>query len=103
MLILYAFSVQQLQIAIWYDTINTIPFLVIVKMILIWLFVAFPLAVAGCMFGRHWGAKRSSINAFPCRVNSIKRPIPKGPWYTRPLTLVLATGVLPFASIFIEM
>jgi Endomembrane protein 70 len=53
------------QVAVYYDTINTIPFFVIVKMALIWLFVAFPLAVVGCMFGRHWGGKAS----FPCRVN----------------------------------
>ncbi|KAG5179866.1 putative endomembrane protein 70-like protein [Tribonema minus] len=86
-------------VAVYYDTINTIPFMVIVKMALIWLFVAFPLAVVGCMFGRHWGGKAS----FPCRVNSIARPIPPGPWYTRPAAVIPLTGILPFGSIFIEM
>ncbi|CAN0091255.1 unnamed protein product [Phaeothamnion confervicola] len=86
-------------IALYHDTINTIPFGVIVKMFAIWLFVSLPLAVAGTLFGRHWGGK----NSFPCRVNSIPRPIPAGPWYTHPLVVVPLTGILPFGSIFIEM
>jgi len=86
-------------VAMYYNTINTIPFMVIVKMAVLWLFVAFPLAVLGCLVGRHWGGK----NSFPCRVNSVIRPIPIGPWYTRPNTIIPLVGVLPFGSIFIEM
>lgn len=60
-----------------YNTVNTIPFIAMLKMGLIWLFVSFPLGVVGSMFGRHWGGKAS----FPCRVNSIPRPIPEGAWW----------------------
>ena len=56
-------------IAVYYDTVNAIPALVIVKMIGIWLFVALPLAVVGTIFGRHLVGKAD----FPCRVNSIPR------------------------------
>jgi len=86
-------------IALYYDTTNTIPFSVILKMFAIWVFVSFPLAVSGTMFGRHWVGKGD----FPCRVNSIPRPIPGSSWYTNPVVIIPLTGVLPFGSIFIEM
>jgi transmembrane 9 superfamily protein 3 len=56
-------------IAIYYDTVNAIPALIIVKMVGIWLFVALPLAVVGTIFGRHLVGKVD----IPCRVNSIPR------------------------------
>mmetsp|Transcript_35820 Transcript_35820/g.47291 ORF Transcript_35820/g.47291 Transcript_35820/m.47291 type:complete len:612 (-) Transcript_35820:410-2245(-) len=86
-------------VATYYDTTNTIPFVVILKMFAIWIFVSFPLAVSGTMFGRHWAGKGD----FPCRVNTFPRPIPKGPWYTKPVVFIPLTGILPFGSIFIEM
>jgi transmembrane 9 superfamily protein 3 len=86
-------------IASYYDTTHALHASTILKMFAIWLFVSFPLTVVGTMFGRHWGGK----NDFPCRVNNMARPIPAGPWYTHPLSVILATGVLPFGSIFIEM
>ena len=64
----------------------------------IWLFVSLPLVVAGTMLGRHTGKAD-----FPCRVNSIPRPIPLTPWYASPAFIIPVTGVLPFGSIFIEM
>lgn len=86
-------------IAIYYDTVNAIPALIIVKMVGIWLFVALPLAVVGTIFGRHLVGKVD----IPCRVNSIPRPIPVAPWYAAPEFIIPASGLLPFGSIFIEM
>eukprot|EP00639_Heterosigma_akashiwo_P013900 CAMPEP_0206363132 /NCGR_PEP_ID=MMETSP0294-20121207/1405_1 /ASSEMBLY_ACC=CAM_ASM_000327 /TAXON_ID=39354 /ORGANISM="Heterosigma akashiwo, Strain CCMP2393" /LENGTH=521 /DNA_ID=CAMNT_0053808409 /DNA_START=198 /DNA_END=1761 /DNA_ORIENTATION=- len=86
-------------VAAYYDTTNTIPFGVILKMFAIWVFVSFPLAVSGTMFGRHWGGRAD----FPCRVNTFPRPIPLGKWYTKPWVFIPLTGILPFGSIFIEM
>eukprot|EP00904_Undaria_pinnatifida_P003732 jgi/Undpi1/1335/HiC_scaffold_11.g04727.m1 len=86
-------------VAMHYNTVNTIPFMAVLKMALIWLFVSFPLCVVGSMFGRHWGGKGN----FPCRVNSIPRPIPEGAWYSQPSVVVPLAGILPFGSIFIEM
>lgn len=90
-------------IAIYYDTISAIPFLVLVKMGAIWAFVALPLAVVGTIFGRHWVSGGSNKYEPPCRVNSIPRPIPVGPWYCSPIFVIPASGILPFGSIFIEM
>ncbi|CAM9915979.1 unnamed protein product [Ectocarpus sp. 4 AP-2014] len=86
-------------VAMHYNTVNTIPFMAVLKMALIWVFVSFPLCVAGSMFGRHWGGKGN----FPCRVNSIPRPIPESVWYSQPNIVVPLAGILPFGSIFIEM
>ena len=84
----------------WYhDTSNTMHWHTMFKIVSVFGFVAFPLVVAGTLLGRHLGGK----NDFPCRVNTIPRPIPAGPWYTMPLVLIPLTGVLPFGSIFIEM
>eukprot|EP00614_Pseudopedinella_elastica_P018525 CAMPEP_0172652632 /NCGR_PEP_ID=MMETSP1068-20121228/243413_1 /TAXON_ID=35684 /ORGANISM="Pseudopedinella elastica, Strain CCMP716" /LENGTH=602 /DNA_ID=CAMNT_0013467047 /DNA_START=75 /DNA_END=1883 /DNA_ORIENTATION=+ len=86
-------------IAWYYDTSNFMHVGAVIKIFAIWLFVSFPLVVAGTLVGRHLGGK----NDFPCRVNTIPRPIPPGPWYTRALVVIPLTGVLPFGSIFIEM
>mmetsp|Transcript_4182 Transcript_4182/g.6457 ORF Transcript_4182/g.6457 Transcript_4182/m.6457 type:complete len:597 (+) Transcript_4182:137-1927(+) len=86
-------------IAIYYDTVNAIPVMVIIKMIAVWLFVSFPLTVVGTIFGRHFVGKVD----IPCRVNSIPRPIPNPQWYASPWFIIPISGVLPFGSIFIEM
>ena len=86
-------------VAWYYTTSNALPLSALLKIFAIWLFVSFPLVIAGTLFGRHIGGK----NDFPCRVNQIPRPIPPGPWYTRASLLVPLTGILPFGSIFIEM
>lgn len=86
-------------IAQYYDTSNIIPFMVVFKMSCIYIFIACPLCVAGTVIGRNMAGKTN----FPCRVNSIPRPIPEGALYTRPPIVILLTGILPFGSIFIEM
>ena len=86
-------------IAMYYGTVNTIPFLVILKVFCIWTFVSVPLSVVGTLFGRHFGGRPD----FPCRVNSIPRPIPEPLWYGNPVIIVPLAGVLPFGSIFIEL
>lgn len=86
-------------VSLYYGTINTIPFLVIVKLFLIWVFVSVPLCVVGTLLGRH-----SKIAQFPCRVNAIPRPIPDDvPWYGKPSGLIPLAGLLSFGSIFIEL
>jgi len=89
-------------ISLFYGTINTIPFMVILKLFLLWVFVSVPLCVLGTLFGRH--AKLLNGGQFPCRVNSIPRPIPEEvPWYGTPQGLIPLAGLLSFGSIFIEL
>jgi transmembrane 9 superfamily protein 3 len=86
-------------IAVYYDSVSAIPMSVAFKIFAIWIFVSVPLAIVGTISGRHLTSKYDP----PCRVNSIPRPIPMGPWYCEPSFVVPAAGVLPFGSIFIEM
>lgn len=86
-------------IAIGYGTANVIPFGVIARVTAIWIFLSIPLTIVGTLLGRHAGRRA----AFPCRVNSIPRPIPDAPWYGCPAYLIPLSGLLPFGSIFIEL
>mmetsp|Transcript_14568 Transcript_14568/g.21478 ORF Transcript_14568/g.21478 Transcript_14568/m.21478 type:complete len:648 (-) Transcript_14568:47-1990(-) len=89
-------------ISLIYGTINTIPFMAIIKIFFIWIFVSVPLNVLGTLLGRH--AKFIAGGQFPCRVNSIPRPIPdEVPWYGKPSGLIPLAGLLCFGSIFIEL
>jgi transmembrane 9 superfamily member 3 len=107
-------------VSLCYGTINTIPFLVIFKLFLIWVFVSVPLSVVGTLLGRHAGGTSHAagggggasasggpsplLEHFPCRVNAIPRPIPEDvPWYGKPSGLVPLAGLLSFGSIFIEL
>lgn len=87
-------------VGMYYETTNVVPLTALLKVFGIWMFVSFPLAVVGTLFGRHWGGK----NTFPCRVNTYPRDLPEvQPWYATPAFVIPATGLLPFGSIFIEM
>jgi len=89
-------------ISLTYGTINSIPFSVIFKIFLLWVFVSIPLCVVGTLLGRH--ANKGAVTTFPCRVNAIPRPIPEDvPWYGKPSGLIPLAGLLSFGSIFIEL
>lgn len=96
-------------ISLIYGTINSIPFLVIVKLFFIWVCVSVPLTVVGTMIGRHGTGgtgrnKTTPLDQFPCRVNAIPRPIPEDvPWYGKPSGLITLAGLLCCDSIFIEL
>ena len=91
-------------IALVYGTIYYIPFLAMMKLFFLWVFVSVPLNILGTLLGRHakLGGKKS--DPFPCRVNAIPRPIPDDiPWYGVPANLIPFAGLLSFGSIFIEL
>ncbi|KAI9182885.1 hypothetical protein H9P43_003796 [Blastocladiella emersonii ATCC 22665] len=108
-------------VAIATHSARAIPFTSMVSLAAIFVFLVVPLTVIGAAVGRHYfGGARVSLSmlgassttlagmagaamaGFPCRVSPIPRPIPDRTWHTHPWVLVLAGGVLPFASIFIE-
>jgi len=95
-------------VSLYYGTINTIPFLVIMKLFLLWIFVSVPLCIVGTLMGRHssggGGGAGGGKEHFPCRVNAIPRPIPEDVrWYGKPQNLIPFCGLLSFGSIFIEL
>jgi transmembrane 9 superfamily protein 3 len=88
-------------VLLYYGTIQTIPFMIFVKLAFLWIFVTVPLCVVGTLLGRHTMQPK---NPFPCHVNAIPRPIPEQvPWYGTPAGLVPLAGLLSFGSIFIEL
>ena len=98
-------------IALVYNTVNYIPFLVILKLFFIWMLLSVPLCVIGTLAGRHANISVGGDNGgcftssdFPCRVNAIARPIPEDvPFHGKPMNLVPFAGLLSFGSIFIEL
>jgi len=86
-------------IAIAYESSNSLSVASVFYMLAVFLFGSMPLSLLGTFAGR----SQAQPGDFPCRVNSMHRPIPNDKWYTKPLTLALFSGVLPFGSIFIEM
>ncbi|GLV32142.1 Transmembrane 9 superfamily protein member 3 [Carabus blaptoides fortunei] len=86
-------------IAIYYHASRAIPFGTMVAVTCICLFVILPLTLVGTVLGRNLAGQPD----YPCRINAVPRPIPEKKWFMEPLIIILLGGVLPFASIFIEM
>ncbi|XP_065160225.1 transmembrane 9 superfamily member 3 [Atheta coriaria] len=86
-------------IAIYYHASRAIPFGTMVAVTCICLFVILPLTLVGTVLGRNLAGQPDH----PCRVNAVPRPIPEKKWFMEPGVIIMLGGVLPFASIFIEM
>ncbi|XP_044737433.1 transmembrane 9 superfamily member 3 [Chrysoperla carnea] len=86
-------------IAIYYHASRAIPFGTMVAVTCICLFVILPLTLFGSVLGRNLAGTPD----YPCRVNAVPRPIPEKKWFMEPPIIVMLGGILPFASIFIEM
>ncbi|KAF5296180.1 hypothetical protein FQA39_LY12634 [Lamprigera yunnana] len=86
-------------IAIYYHASRAIPFGTMVAVTCICLFVILPLTLVGTVLGRNLAGQPD----YPCRINAVPRPIPEKKWFMEPGVIILLGGILPFASIFIEM
>lgn len=63
------------------------------------LFIILPLTAVGTILGKNI----SGVANYPCRTNAVPRLIPEKKWFLEPNVIILASGILPFGSIFIEM
>ncbi|XP_065199205.1 transmembrane 9 superfamily member 3-like [Sycon ciliatum] len=86
-------------VAMYYHASRAIPFTSMLAVFTICLFVVLPLTLSGTVLGRSVSGRAS----YPCRVNTVPRPIPEKKWFMEPLAIALFGGILPFGSIFIEM
>ena len=86
-------------IALSYDSSASYSLGTITLLVALWLVASCPLVLLGTLIGR----STTIPGDFPCRVNTLRRPIPDSRWYTRATAMSLFAGVLPFGSIFIEM
>ncbi|CAH8863857.1 unnamed protein product [Trichobilharzia szidati] len=85
--------------AIYYHTSRSIPFVTMLAIAAIIFFVVIPLNLVGTVLGRNL----FGVSNFPCRVNPVPKPIPEKKWFMEPAFLIIAGGLLPFGSIFIEL
>ena len=70
----------------------------ILSLFILWLFCTFPLILIGSFFG----FKSNKIN-IPVTVNKIPSIIPEKPWYLHYKYITFLTGLIGFATIFIEL
>ena len=69
----------------------------ILSLFALWIFCTFPLILIGSFFG----FKGNIIN-IPCEINKIPSFIPEKPWYLHYRYITFLTGLIGFATIFIE-
>ena len=69
----------------------------IVSLFVLWLFCTFPLILIGSFFGF-----KSNKISIPCEINKIPSVIPEKPWYLHYKYITFITGLIGFATIFIE-
>ncbi|CAB4011330.1 Transmembrane 9 superfamily member 3 [Paramuricea clavata] len=86
-------------VAIYYRASRAIPFTSMLSVAAICLFVILPLNLVGTVLGRNMAGTPD----YPCRINTVPRPIPEKKWFMEPAIIVCLGGILPFGSIFIEM
>lgn len=66
-------------------------------LLVLWICISTPLVLIGSFFG----IKRKNIR-FPCKVNVVPSIIGQKPWYLKLKYITWFTGMIPFATIFIE-
>ncbi|GIY07918.1 transmembrane 9 superfamily member 1 [Caerostris extrusa] len=82
-----------------YASTQALPAGTITMLLLIWLFVGFPLCIIGGVLGKNWSGNFD----VPCRTKHIPREIPPVNWYHSSLTHCVIGGFLPFSAISVEL
>lgn len=86
-------------VAIIYHATAAVPAGTIALIILIIVFVGFPLTIIGGIAGRRTAGEFGS----PCRTKNFPREIPPIPWYRSLPFQMIMSGFLPFSAIYIEL
>ncbi|KAK2749397.1 hypothetical protein FQN57_006329 [Myotisia sp. PD_48] len=77
---------------------GAVPFTTMLVIVIIWFVISVPLSVAGS-----WVGLKSRVFEGPTKVNQIPRQIPPAVGTLRTVPSSLITGMLPFATIFVEL
>uniref|UniRef100_A0A2N9EI93 Transmembrane 9 superfamily member n=1 Tax=Fagus sylvatica TaxID=28930 RepID=A0A2N9EI93_FAGSY len=86
-------------VAIAYKATAALPFGTILLIVVLWIFVAFPLLVLGGIAGKN---RKVEFQA-PCHTTKCPRDIPPLRWYRGVLPQMALAGILPFSVIFVEL
>eukprot|EP00919_Chromeraceae_sp_WS-2016_P003706 GHVR01009007.1.p1 GENE.GHVR01009007.1~~GHVR01009007.1.p1 ORF type:complete len:490 (+),score=68.59 GHVR01009007.1:389-1858(+) len=71
---------------------------VVIQLSLVWVVVCVPLYVIGTLIGRRLVSRHN----FPCRVRTLRRPIPPQSPYLVP-GIIAVSGAVPFGSLYMEL
>jgi len=86
-------------LAIYYNATAAVPFVSILIVLVITLFVGFPLNIIGGIAGKRAAGPFEA----PCRTKNFPREIPPIPWYRSLPCQMIMSGFLPFSAIYIEL
>lgn len=87
-------------LAIFYSSSQAIPFVSMLEILSLLIFIYFPLFVIGNVGGRNFSRRFPNQQ----KINNISLPILKEKkWYSEPIFLSLLGGLLPFGSISVEI
>ena len=88
-------------IALAHGSTSALPFTAILTIFALFIFVSFPLSVAGGLLAKNWAS--ADFNA-PTRTTKVAREIPTEiPWYRGRYFQLVVAGFLPFSAIYIEL
>lgn len=88
-------------IALAHGSTSALPFTAILTIFALFVFVSFPLSVAGGLLAKNWSS--ADFNA-PTRTTKVAREIPTEiPWYRGRYFQLVVAGFLPFSAIYIEL
>lgn len=97
-IIFIIFSSFQLLLSLFTTSSIPVPFLALLQIVSIWIFLSLPLVCVGGYFGFN-----SEPLQNPTKVSIIQRQLPETPWYLKPYILPFFASVLPFGAVFIEL
>mmetsp|Transcript_32498 Transcript_32498/g.56196 ORF Transcript_32498/g.56196 Transcript_32498/m.56196 type:complete len:582 (-) Transcript_32498:603-2348(-) len=87
-------------IAILYSSSAAIPFVSMLQVLALFLFLCLPIHLGGTMIGKNFWSKQE----FPIKVSPVSQPIRKEKhWFNDPLFLCSVGGLMPFGSISVEL
>ena len=77
---------------------TTVSFSTILVLCLLWICVATPLVFVGAFLGH-----KTPVMESPTTANQTARTVPEPAWYMNSILTMLLGGILPFASVYIEL
>ncbi|KAL8572570.1 Transmembrane 9 superfamily member 1 [Nucella lapillus] len=82
-----------------YGATMALPWMTVILLMALWLFIGYPLTVLGGVLGKNWAGGFDA----PCRTKCIAREIPTMPLYRSMLAHCIVGGFLPFSAISVEL
>lgn len=86
-------------LSVLYHSVSQFPWIAVLFLVGLLLFVGLPLHLLGTLLGRSLNGNPHN----PCRTSAMPSAIPASPFYSRQSVLFVVSGILPFGCVFIEV